>query len=86
MIFNIVYHTPGDGVSASEGDIEDCGLNIEVQMAWGGSSTYTFVVSDVTKVVLEEKIAHLCDGPWFEPGEAARKHMRHTLKIKSSTV
>lgn len=44
MIFNIVYHAPGAAVSAAgEGSAEGAGgLSIEVQMAWGGSSTYTF--------------------------------------------
>lgn len=47
MIFNIVYHTsntdtrtPEDDEAGSNGD----GLSIEVQMAWGGSSTYNFQV------------------------------------------
>lgn len=42
MIFNIVYHTPetiGED-TVSNGD----GISIEVQMAWGGSSTYNFQV------------------------------------------
>lgn len=47
MIFNIVYHTPGTVPSTPEEGEEDShgdGLSIEVQMAWGGSSTYNFQV------------------------------------------
>lgn len=47
MIFNIVYHTSDtntgtadENEAGSNGD----GLSIEVQMAWGGSSTYSFQV------------------------------------------
>lgn len=47
MIFNIVYHTPDTVANASEEGEEGSqgdGLSIEVQMAWGGSSTYNFQV------------------------------------------
>lgn len=46
MIFNIVYHTP-DTITRTEEDeagTHGDGLSIEVQMAWGGSSTYNFQV------------------------------------------
>lgn len=47
MIFNIVYHTP-DAVTATpeaaDASSNSDGLSIEVQMAWGGSSTYNFQV------------------------------------------
>ncbi|CAM9212486.1 unnamed protein product, partial [Ectocarpus sp. 12 AP-2014] len=45
MIFNIVYHTPDTVPSTPEEGEEGShghGLSIEVQMAWGGSSTYNF--------------------------------------------
>lgn len=50
MIFNIVYHTPGaaenvpEGQQGANGSGNGSGLSIEVQMAWGGSSIYTFQV------------------------------------------
>lgn len=44
MIFNIVYHTPGAAGSVPEGGVGDGGVSVEVQMAWGGSSIYTFQV------------------------------------------
>lgn len=43
MIFNIVYHPMGSSVNEDNKNV-DQGLSIEVQMAWGGSSTYTFLV------------------------------------------
>lgn len=43
MIFNIVYHPMGTSVNEDNKNV-DQGLSIEVQMAWGGSSTYTFLV------------------------------------------
>lgn len=48
MIFNIVYHTPDTIVRTPEADADGSngdGLSIEVQMAWGGSSTYNFQVT-----------------------------------------
>lgn len=49
MIFNIVYHTPDTVTTIPTPDGEEAGSNgdgisIEVQMAWGGSSTYNFQV------------------------------------------
>lgn len=47
MIFNIVYHTPDTVTRTPEADADGSngnGLSIEVQMAWGGSSTYNFQV------------------------------------------
>lgn len=47
MIFNIVYHTPDTITRTPEADADGSngnGLSIEVQMAWGGSSTYNFQV------------------------------------------
>lgn len=49
MIFNIVYHTPDTVVKTPEEDQAGSngdGLSIEVQMAWGGSSTYNFQVQE----------------------------------------
>lgn len=45
MIFNIVYHTSGAAGSVPEGGVGDGGVSVEVQMAWGGSSIYTFQVT-----------------------------------------
>lgn len=45
MIFNIVYHTPGAAGSVPEEGAGDGGVSIEVQMAWGGASIYTFQVN-----------------------------------------
>ncbi len=55
MIFNIVYHTP-DTITRTR-EIDEAGsngngLSIEVQMAWGGSSTYNFQVSSRASCVL----------------------------------
>lgn len=47
MIFNIVYHTPDTITRTPEADADGSngdGLSVEVQMAWGGSSTYNFQV------------------------------------------
>ena len=49
MIFNIVYHTPDTITRTPEADADGSngnGLSVEVQMAWGGSSTYNFQVSN----------------------------------------
>lgn len=57
MIFNIVYHTPDTITRTPEIDESGSngnGISIEVQMAWGGSSTYNFQVSALSSCVLVE--------------------------------
>lgn len=55
-IFNVVYHTPGVSVDVSECPGGSGGSSVEVQMAWGGSSTYTFQVRTPKKIA---RIANL---------------------------
>lgn len=56
MIFNIVYHPMGTSMTEDNKSV-DQGLSIEVQMAWGGSSTYTFLVR---KKCIGYGIVHFC--------------------------
>lgn len=44
VIFNVVYHTPGTASSMPAEAVESSDVSMEIQMAWGGSATYTFQV------------------------------------------
>eukprot|EP00752_Nemacystus_decipiens_P001840 g1774.t1 len=76
MIFNIVYHTPDTIVRTPEADADGSngnGLSIEVQMAWGGSSTYNFQACRCSAVSTDSIMAFTAIADDDAPLEESRK-------------
>eukprot|EP00903_Cladosiphon_okamuranus_P008054 g7768.t1 len=83
MIFNIVYHTPDTIIRTPEADAEGSngdGLSIEVQMAWGGSSTYNFQACRCSAVSTDSIMAFVAvtddDAPLEESHKAEERQFR----------